>query len=252
MVLTLPDIQTRNIVHGGVQPGQRHTTYDATVGDIILCGKIIDEKKFTLKPRGVVWVVSNEEFHIPNDITGLATLRTTWTHDGVLALNVGILDPGWEGPVATALVNFGNADFVVEKGTQFFRILFLESKATGGTPIRKMRAEYVKEIVAKSRLFSDTFLNMTSLAKDVEGMVLKLPKWAYILTGIALVVSMLAIYMPISFTVWTDHRKEQATLDMLERKVQLLETEIQELNKKREQAPQAQGQQQVQPAQTVK
>ena len=37
----------------------------------------------------MVWVLSKEEFALPKDVTGLATLRTTFTKQGILALNVG-------------------------------------------------------------------------------------------------------------------------------------------------------------------
>src|SRR5450830_549060 len=105
MLLRKDEIIAKNIVAAANSKSQRETTYDATVGEIIFCGRKIEEDEFTLPSRGVVWVISKEVFTLPSNITGLATLRTTWTHDGVLALNVGVIDPGWNGPVATALVN---------------------------------------------------------------------------------------------------------------------------------------------------
>lgn len=99
------EIAGLNIVQHSHVNGVRDSTYDATVGTIIKRGK--DQgSTYILEPRGVVWVVSQEEFHMPNNVTALATVRTMWAHKGVFALNVGVVDPGWNGPVATALVNF--------------------------------------------------------------------------------------------------------------------------------------------------
>jgi deoxycytidine triphosphate deaminase len=232
MLLTSADITTKKIVHAAKTSGLRPTTYDATVGEIIYGGAIIKEQEFTLESRGVVWVVSEEEFHLPDNVTGLATLKTTWTHDGVLALNVGVIDPGWEGPVATALVNFGKNDFVVTKGKQFFRILFHEHAATGEQPNQHPKQTYLEDIVRKSRSFSPEFLNMNSLADEVSTKILKLPRWAYLLTIIAIVISVLAIYMPISWSVGTEHYQGQARIENLEKQIEALKQAQDEIKKK--------------------
>lgn len=226
MVLTAAEMGLQNIIQG-VQPGgTRDTTYDATVGEIISGGEIVSNSSFTLKSRGVVWVVSNENFQIPSDITGLVTLRTTWAHEGVFALNVGVLDPGWHGPVATALVNFGRDPFVIRKNEPFFRVLFLQSQATGAPVLHKNRAAYVRDVTSKSRAFSDTFLNMSTLVDEVGREILKLPYWAYILGGLAILVSLIAIYAPIAITVWTDHLKNQAVVTTYERRLQSVEDQL--------------------------
>jgi deoxycytidine triphosphate deaminase len=77
MILVREEIDARQIIHHPQADGQRSTTYDATVGEIVMEGKSIEGHAFTLPPRGIVWVISKEEFHLPNDITGLATLRVT-------------------------------------------------------------------------------------------------------------------------------------------------------------------------------
>lgn len=89
MVLTATELAGKGIVHNGVGVGERPTTYDATVGSIIRCGVEISENRFVLKPRHIIWVVSAETFDMGDSTTGLATLKTQWTHQGVLALNVG-------------------------------------------------------------------------------------------------------------------------------------------------------------------
>jgi len=226
MVLNSTQITSKNIVQPVNPNAQRPTTYDATVGQIICCGKILNEPSFTLKSRGVVWVVSEETFKIPDDVTGLATLRTTWAHDGVFALNVGVIDPGWVGPLATAIVNFGRDDFIVQKGETFFRIIFLENNMShqiNSQKVIRSHPEYIKEIGAKSRSFSDTFLNMSTLVKEVSDEVTSLPKLVFILTRIGIVIALIAIFAPIAFSVWTDHNKEQVEFGILEKRVAAIE-----------------------------
>jgi dUTPase len=125
MILTSNEIEALGIVQNRVPHGVRSTTYDATVGEIILGGTTLQGDSYVLPPRGMVWVVSREKFSLPTDITGLATLRTSWTHNGILALNVGVIDPGWSGQLGAAIVNFSSANFVVKRGNGFLRVLFL-------------------------------------------------------------------------------------------------------------------------------
>lgn len=219
MVLTEAEIVSKGIVRNAAPQGLRATTYDATVGTIYRGGEAISASQFKLPPRGIVWVVSAETFVLPDTVTGLATLRTTWTHDGVLALNVGIIDPGWDGPLAAALVNFGSKTFVIKKGEPFFRILFHEHGATGQMPVVKDPTTYGAAIMDKSKMFSRTFLDMDALVTEVSDRVLKLPQWAIALTILGLLLALLGIAAPIGYSVWTDARISSAKLDLLQKQV---------------------------------
>lgn len=219
MVLTASDISSKDIVSDAVPVGQRATTYDATVGSIILCGVEVEEPSFTLSPRGIVWVVSAEGFALPSTVTGLATLKTQWTHQGVLALNVGVIDPGWEGPLAAAVVNFSNSDFVIKKGDPFFRILFYGHGATAGSA-RIEKDQYIKQIKNQSRAFSKTFLSMDSLTKEVADEVLRLPKWAYYISLLGIIIAFAAIFAPIALSVWMDFRDYPVRISVLERELE--------------------------------
>lgn len=218
MILTATEIATKGIVQGGGVNG-RASTYDATVGAIIQSGRAVTTPTFTLPPRGIVWVVSKERFHLPEDITGLATLRTTWTHQGVLALNVGIIDPGWEGPLATALVNLSNSEFDISVGNPFFRVIFHHHQNTGAPTLHKTDEEYRKEITGHSKSYGKTFLAMDSLVSEVSDKVLGLPRVVYMLTIAAIIIALLAIFVPISFSVWTDYSAGKARIEALQREV---------------------------------
>lgn len=228
MILNAEQIVSKNIVHPVSNEGQRTTTYDATVGEIIYRGKCKKGSSFTLASRGVVWVVSQEVFSMPDNVTGVAALRTTWAHNGVFALNVGVIDPGWKGPLATAIVNFGRDDFVIEKGQPFFRIIFFEHDKSTLHPANstvKERQNYINEICQRSNSFSKTFLNMSSLVKEVSNDVFGLPRWIQYLTRIGLIIAFLAILVPIAFSVWVDHNKTLVDVGLLEKRVTEIEND---------------------------
>lgn len=223
MVLSREQIERAGVVVGAVPESKRSTTYDATIGEIISEGVFIEAKSFTLEKRGIVWVVSNEEFNFEPTKTGLATLKTTWTHKGVLALNVGVIDPGWYGPLATALVNFSASKITITKGDPFFRVMVFSNANTACKRVRKEKLAYLDEIREKSRLFSTTFLDMHSLVDEVAQSVFKLPKLAVGIGFAGLMVALAAIFAPIAFDVWKDKRAAVMKVEALEQRVEKLE-----------------------------
>ena len=64
--------------------GWNATTYDSCVGEIITPAGRHKKDKFVLKPRGIAWLVSAEDYCLPGTITGITTLKTTWTKSGVM------------------------------------------------------------------------------------------------------------------------------------------------------------------------
>lgn len=229
MVLTASELAGKGIVKGAVAVGERPTTYDATVGSIIRCGVEIKEASFVLRPRHIVWVVSAETFDMGDDTTGLATLKTQWTHQGVLALNVGIVDPGWNGPLAAAVVNFSNSDFVIERGAPFFRILFHKHLAIPTNelhPLTFTRPDYVRQVIGHSKSFASTFLDMDDLSRTVADTVLGMPRWGLLLSFVAVVLGLLAISIPVGVAIWTDGGGDKAKIAVLETKVGELEAKL--------------------------
>jgi deoxycytidine triphosphate deaminase len=124
------------LLTGGSRGNLKHGTFDLTIGSIIPIGKQVEEKKKQilkeqgcfLEPREMVWVLSKEEFKMPATVTGLATLKTAFTKDGILALNVGIIDPLFSGPISTALINFSDRPRRIQIGDKFFSIAILRAR----------------------------------------------------------------------------------------------------------------------------
>lgn len=166
------DIIARGLVLGGGPSNLKNSTFDLTVGEIVPIGKkaIRARRKdpqispYFLEPREMVWVLSKEEFNMPADVTGLATLRTTFTKQGILALNVGIIDPLFKGPISTALINFSDRPREIRIGDKFFRIAFFphaDVSAFHPNDENVERAAYVRQLENVSYAdFSPNFLNI--------------------------------------------------------------------------------------------
>jgi dUTPase len=166
------DILNRGLVVGGNIENLKNSTFDLTVGEIVPIGKeaIRARRKdpnissYYLEPREMVWVLSKEEFNMPGDVSGFATLRTTFTKQGILALNVGIIDPFFRGPISTALINFSDRPRAIRIGDKFFRIAFLShADVTEFHPKDENveRTAYIRDLENVSYAdFSPSFLNI--------------------------------------------------------------------------------------------
>src|SRR5690349_9690219 len=118
-------------------PSVQGSSCDLTIGSIFDHeGKKV-EGPFTIKPRHMVQVVSSEVFDLSNRVTGHVTYKTTLTKKGIWALTVGIVDPGWDGPVATTLLNFSRVDHAIAEGDAFLRVSFFEHDPVPAERMRK-------------------------------------------------------------------------------------------------------------------
>lgn len=127
------EILDKKYIINGRSENLKNSSYDLTIGEIFPVGKAgYEEKKATsvpryaLRPREAVWILSKEEFRLPSYITSLATLRTGFTRQGLVAFNVGIIDPFYEGPISTVLLNFSKRTVEIEVGEKFFRTIFFK------------------------------------------------------------------------------------------------------------------------------
>ena len=162
----------------------KNSSYYLTIGAIIPVGE--DAKNFdfreppemlVLKPRQMAWVVSREIFSIQShEITALVTLRSTSTKEGLLALDVGMVDPDFEGPIGSIVINFSKNDVRLATGDEFFRVVFIKHPEVPEdfrperdrfTAIEYIKVRH-KEIIGS---FPATFLNTEVLSDEMAAKV---------------------------------------------------------------------------------
>jgi hypothetical protein len=160
----------------GALPLKQASSVDLTIGHIFdHSGKKV-EGPFRLEPGHMVQVCSAEVFALPNTVTAHVTYKTTLTKQGIWALTVGIIDPGWEGPIATTLLNFSRKDFAVAEGDAFLRASFFDHPAVPASSLRKAPPldKYLSELQKGAATdFPRTFLDSDKIAQSAGEAVLK-------------------------------------------------------------------------------
>jgi len=216
-------------------PMQQGSTYDLSIGKIYDSEGNLVDGHFTLEPGHMVQVVSKEIFSLPNDVTGHVTYKTGLTQSGVWALTVGIVDPGWNGPVATTLLNFSKVNKTIHCGDLFLRVTLFQHAPAEPSYIRKAPSsenyhKAIRRLAADN--FPATFLNSKNIEVQAAQSVLKsLTKWAILLAAISAVFfSSIQIvgpfFSPYSFTATTVKEQletQQVEIDYLKEMIQSLQ-----------------------------
>lgn len=84
-----------------------------------------------LKPQDSAFVISEEILHVPEGFIAYVFLKNRLSQKGFLALNTGIIDSGYNGPISTLLINFSAVEEYLpitdsEQDKSFFRVVFHE------------------------------------------------------------------------------------------------------------------------------
>lgn len=182
--------------------------------------------RYSLKPGCSAWIVSEEVFSIEDtSITALVTLRSGFTKKGMMALDVGLVDSNYRGPIGTVVINISKNDILLMKHEEFFRVLFMQhetveqefqyekSEYTHDTYIRERSAEIARD-------FPGTFLRVGEIEQRIldrlaAGEAIKLESkivdqvlsallkkyWLKLLLGLLVVIVLLGVaiwfYVPI-------------------------------------------------------
>jgi hypothetical protein len=152
----------------GCDPLQQGSSFDLTIGGIYDSKGQKVAGPFTLKAGHMVQVASAQVFNLPDHITGHVTYKTTLTLKGIWALTVGIVDPGWDAPISTTLLNFSKIDHVISEGDPFLRVSFFEHAPVPSERLRKAPPleEYLKNVQrAAASIFPETFLDNKEIAR---------------------------------------------------------------------------------------
>jgi dUTPase/cell division protein FtsB len=191
MLMSRDEIQSAGLIQNDAAEMYQAASYNLRVGRIILPGGK-EAKAYQIPPLGMVRVVSLEGLILPKGILGYATVKTGLSSDGILAINIGLVDPEYRGLISSILINFSKNDYHLQYGDEFLRLTFHQYNApTGPVPTPShmaSEANYVKEATRTFvEKFSATFLNIEEntrqfLRKELGTSVLKwMPLAAFII-----------------------------------------------------------------------
>lgn len=162
------EIEALKIISGFRDDHARATSYDLSAGQIITSdGKT--HASHVIKKQGLVKVISKERIELPDDISGTVLVKTSMSDRGLLALNIGLIDPGYSGKIASYIINFSDDDQPLNQGDAFLRATFekIDGKSKYGKSLSISDEDYwSKSQISMVTGFSDKFLNYENILKD--------------------------------------------------------------------------------------
>jgi deoxycytidine triphosphate deaminase len=128
-------------------------SYDLRIGTIYKDGKIIsnDHPKssnyFTkIKPSEIVTFHTLEKVKIPHDCCGTVFALNSYSSAGLLILNPGHIDPGFEGYISVCAINLSEQEFDVDLGNKIFTLII--EKLDDEVP-KKYRYQNIESLTRK-------------------------------------------------------------------------------------------------------
>lgn len=168
-MLTGEQILELGLLSNSTDDNFRGASYDLRAGKIIKPGgEVVTE--YVVPPQGIVEIVSAEVIKLPADVCGFAAVKTSLSTQGLLALNIGLIDPLYDGPIASFLLNFSKIDILVGEGDVFLRTHFtkLQNETKRAKESTITEVDYVKDRRRKiTGKFGSTFLNIDQIVDDI-------------------------------------------------------------------------------------
>jgi deoxycytidine triphosphate deaminase len=186
-LLNHEEIRENDILENTAEDRFGIASYDLRIQHIYPMDYRKKEKEYDLKPQGMVLATTKEKFKLPNDIIGYTTIRNTMSIKGLLALNIGLVDPGYEGPLSTILINFGKENFPLSTGDSVLRMTF--HKINKPREINREVTKFVRDEYEEARenavrsSVGSTFLNLEKTKRTIKKeILLDFLKWVGVLT----------------------------------------------------------------------
>lgn len=108
------------------------SSVDLTIREILLKdkkGEVKSYERVDLKPQDSAYIISEEVLHVPEGFVAYVFLKNRLSQKGFLALNTGIIDSNYDGPISTLLINMSAEDEYLTATDNridkaFFRVVF--------------------------------------------------------------------------------------------------------------------------------
>ena len=185
MVLTKQEIVSELLILDPSEKRFESASYTLTIDKILDMDGNDKGESYKLAPQGMVYVIFREKILLQGKkrIIAFAHVKTTLTKRGIMATNIGVIDPGYVGYISTLLINFGNTDFSVVNGDPGLRVTFhrlsevVNEIAEGSHEINDLptetKDEYIRQVKGKTDFLDDKFLNLNKVRSEVTSSVLK-------------------------------------------------------------------------------
>jgi deoxycytidine triphosphate deaminase len=167
----IKDFIDKGVVIKNADPSKiQACSYDLRVGTIFSSGEVLksNEAKSILKPGGILSVFTLEEIDLPHNICATVFPINKQSSRGLLVLNPGHIDPGFQGSLTVKLLNISRESIIVKRSEPIFTIVFsrLDQPTSKPYQANKQQGERENEFAANDLNCSP--LSLTKLVGEPD------------------------------------------------------------------------------------
>lgn len=164
----LEELSHRRLIKDGIPENVEGCSYDLRIGTIFREGRIIKGKQgagdqVLLQPGEIISLFTLEELDLPANIAATAFPINALSSQGLLVLNPGHIDPGFNGPLTVRVINIRYTPKSIDLGTPIFTVIFERLPQ----PTNKYAKNVPREVAELRFNAADVEQNPKSLAKLV-------------------------------------------------------------------------------------
>ncbi len=156
-------------IRGGDASAVDNVKYDLRLGAQALKASIglpkaIDQMQDAerwIEPGEVVFVLTQEELHLPPNMIAMLSPKRAITHRGITVLGGFAIDPGYAGRLWFGLHNFSSSRYALRSGTKLIACLFYELDAEEAGKYKCVQMEPVTD-------FPDDLIELIKNYKPIE------------------------------------------------------------------------------------
>jgi len=147
------------------------SSYDLRVGTIFRDGQIINQDhekardQFVIQPGEIVSLLTMEEVHLPDDMVAIAFPMNKWSSEGLLVLNPGYVDPGFNGPLSVKIVNLRKTRIGISRGQAIFTVSFFRIGASTTHPYNRNKDRLDREVAMNTKELEQSAASIAELVK---------------------------------------------------------------------------------------
>jgi len=166
-------IEEKQLVPEGNGNSAEFCSYEFTAASILRGGsheveQLVDSE-VVIEPAQLVWIKAKEEISIPANMVGFWIQTQTLARDGLLLLNITLIEPGYEGPLSAVLVNFGKKRVPISSHTKIAKVIFLSLDKEATKRVGKWDSgDYDDMLMDIAANAPETFLQLQSFEQKAE------------------------------------------------------------------------------------
>ena len=173
-------IAKNELIPGGDPNSATHCSYEFTAALMLRGGSHQEERiesGVVIEPAQLVWIRAREEISLPANMVGLWIQTQTLAREGLLLLNISLIEPGYRGPLSAVLVNFGKKPVPISPRTKIAKVIFLPLDGAATKLVEGYDSEQYNDDLKRMAVTApNTFLQLQSFeqkAKDILDLMKK-------------------------------------------------------------------------------